>query len=88
MRAAVAAMSQGCVVVLDPAYEPYFGDAARYAGDGSPRGLIEALVEDAAGFTAQQQRGYAFVAAQLSPEVFATRIGALIGAPSKENDAP
>ena len=88
MRAAVAAMSQGCVVVLDPAYEPYFGDAARYAGDGSPRGLIEALVGDEAGFTAQQQRGYAFVAAELSPEVFATRIGALIGAPSKENDAP
>ena len=40
MRAALAAMSQGCVVVLDPAYEPHFGDAARYWGDEPPGQLI------------------------------------------------
>ena len=88
MRAAAAAMSQGCVVVLDPAYEPAFGDAARYWGGGPPSELIQAVVEDEAGFVAQQQRGYDFVASEMSPEAFATRIGAFIGAPSKENEAP
>jgi len=86
MPAALSAMAQGCVVVLDPAYEPHFGDAARYWGDEPPSRLISALVEDAAGFEAQQQRGYDF-AAEMSPEVFTARIGALVGVHNKENES-
>jgi len=88
MFAALTAMSQGCVVFLDPAYESQFGDAACYWGEAPPATAITALLKDRPAFRAQQERGYEFVAAELSPEAFTTRIGALMRAHDKENEAP
>ena len=79
-------MAQGCVVVLDPSYEPHFGSAAVYWGSESPSRLVRVLVEDDTAFRAQQQRGHDFVAGELSSAAFTRTIGALIDAPDNESE--
>lgn len=84
-HAAVVAMGQGRVVVLDPAYEPFFGPAATYPVDQTPRQLVDALVQNRERFVAQQERGYHFVTDELSPSAFAARIGALADVKEKRS---
>lgn len=85
-QAALSAMAHGCVVLLDPAYEPMFGPAALYLRDTTARELVDEMVSQPELYRQQQARGYAFVDTELSPEVFAGRIEALLtGAERKES---
>lgn len=86
VQAALSAMAQGCVVLLDPAYEPVFGPAALYLRGGAARQVVDEMVARPDLHRQQQARGYEFVDTELSPEVFAGRIGALLaGAERKES---
>jgi hypothetical protein len=86
VQAALSALAHGCVVLLDPGYEPVFGPAALYLRGKTARQLVEEMVSRPDHHRQQQERGYAFIDAELSPEVFAARIGALLaGAERKES---
>lgn len=86
VQVALSAMAQGCVVLLDPAYEPAFGPAALYLRGMTARQLVDEMVDRPDRHREQQARGYAFVDAELSPTVFAGRVGVLLaGAERKES---
>ena len=67
---ALEAIANGCVAILDPAYEEFFGDAALYTGDRTVKKLIDALTKDPAAFSRQQTRGYELAAADFSAESY------------------
>ncbi len=86
VQAALSALAHGCVVILDPAYEPVFGPAALYLRDTTARQLVDEMVSRPDHHRQQQARGYEFLDSELSAEVFAARIGALLaGAERKES---
>jgi len=86
VQAALSAMAHGCVVLLDPAHEPVFGPAALYLRGRTARQLVDEMVSRPDLHREQQARAYEFIDAELSPEVFAARIGALLaGAERKES---
>jgi hypothetical protein len=70
---ALEALALGCVLALDPSYEPLFHDAAVYL-DAPAESGFEALSRDRTLFVEQQQRGYAFIDRNLSAEAFVARV--------------
>ena len=68
--ATLEAMANGCVAILDPAYEEFFGGAALYTGDHTAKSQIDALTRNPAAFALQQRLGYELVA-ELSAASFA-----------------
>jgi hypothetical protein len=65
---AVAALAEGAVVVIDPAYEPHLGDAAVYASAVDTHDALKALAADPERVAEQRDRGYAFCRDVLSEQ--------------------
>ena len=64
--AAVAALAEGTVVVIDPEYRPQLGDAAIYASAVDVHDELKALAADPERLVEQRERGYAFCQEVLS----------------------
>ena len=77
-RAALEAIANGAVAILEPSYEAQFGDAALYAGADEVKGVIDALVKDPAAFNRQQSQGFDFVESQFSAQVFKDVVSSLV----------
>jgi hypothetical protein len=75
---ALAAMSEGAVVVADPDMEPFLGEAALYSGPGGAADALKALAADAEEIDRQRERGYAFCESRASSAEVAALIGRLI----------
>lgn len=67
---AASAMARGCVVILDPTYEPLFGDAALYVGDQSVAQHVQQLHREPSRYAAQQAAGYAWCDKILSDDAY------------------
>ena len=65
---AVAAMAEGAVVVIDPAYQPHLGGAAVYASAVDVHDELKALADDPDRLGEYRERGYAFCRDVLSEE--------------------
>jgi hypothetical protein len=65
---AVAAMAEGAVVVIDPAYEGHLGGAAVYASAVDVHDELKALAADPDRLGEYRERGYAFCREVLSAE--------------------
>ncbi|MCW2750039.1 MAG: hypothetical protein JWR83_1149 [Aeromicrobium sp.] len=71
------AIAHGCVAVLDPAYEPEFGEGALYATADSLPDVIEGVVTEPGGFARQQGIGYAWCESVLSGQAFVDSLASL-----------
>jgi glycosyltransferase involved in cell wall biosynthesis len=76
---AVAALAEGAVVVIDPAYEPHLGNAAVYAEAVDVHDELKALVADPDRLAEQRERGYAFCRDVLSGQVTVDLVTELAG---------
>ena len=65
---AVAALAEGAVVVIDPAYRPHLGDAAVYASEVDVHDALKSLAADPERLVEQRASGYAFCHDVLSEE--------------------
>ena len=77
--AALEAIANGCVAILDPGYEDFFGDAALYTRDRTTKSHIDALSKNPSAFARQQERGYE-LAAEFSAESLAAFITRMVHA--------
>lgn len=75
---ALEAMASGCVVILDPVYEPYFGAAGLYLGEQSLSRLVKDMWSDPSRFEAQQRIAMDFCRTHHSAANFVAVIKALI----------
>ncbi len=75
---AVAALAEGAVVVIDPAYRPHLGDAAVYASAHDVHDELKALAADPARLTEHRERGYAFCREVLSEQATVDLVRELI----------
>ena len=71
--AIVEAMAAGVVCVLQPDFEPVFGDAAVYANPDEVEDTVRRLWNEGE-YAAQQQRGWSFVTEQCSPSALLRRL--------------
>jgi hypothetical protein len=76
-RAPMEAMAVGVPVLLPPEFEPTFGQAAIYTEPEAVWPTVEALWRDEAAWTAQAERGRAFVRATCGYDVFPGRLARL-----------
>jgi hypothetical protein len=76
---AVAAMAEGTVVVIDPAYQPHLGSAAVYAEAVDVHDELKALAADPDRLAEQRERGYAFCRDVLSEQVAVDLVTELAG---------
>ncbi|MGM7680233.1 glycosyltransferase [Microbacterium sp. A94] len=72
--AIVEAMAAGVVCILQPDFEPVFGDAAVYVEPGQVEATVRRLWDSDA-YRAQQERGLAFVSEQCSASALIRRLG-------------
>ena len=75
--AALEAIANGCVAILDPGYEDFFGGAALYTRDRTTKSHIDALSKNPSAFARQQKRGYE-LAAKFSAESLAAFITRMV----------
>jgi hypothetical protein len=75
----VAALAEGAVVVIDPAYRPHLGDAAVYATEVDVHDALKALAADPERLVEQRSRGYAFCHDVLSEEATVGLVEELAG---------
>jgi len=76
---AVAALAEGAVVVIDPAYRPHLGNAAVYAEAVDVHDQLKALAADPDRLAEQRERGYAFCRDVLSGQVTVDLVTELAG---------
>jgi len=76
---AVAAMAEGAVVVISPAFRPHLGDAALYVPAADVHDELKALAADPERLSAQRERGYAFCRDVLSEEATVDLVTELAG---------
>ena len=76
---AVAAMAEGAVVVISPAFRPHLGDAALYVPAADVHDELKALAADPERLSAQRERGYAFCRAVLSEDATVDLVTELAG---------
>jgi glycosyltransferase involved in cell wall biosynthesis len=77
---AVAALAEGAVVVIDPAFRPHLGDTAVYAEAADVHDELKALAADPDRLAEHRERGYAFCRDVLSEEAtvkLVTELGGL-----------
>jgi hypothetical protein len=86
-RAPMEAMATGIPVVLPPEFEPTFGPAALYAAPDEVWDRVDALWRDEAAWTAQAERGRAFVRTHCAYAVLPDRLARLSGRP-RASSAP
>ncbi|GAB3843630.1 glycosyltransferase family 2 protein [Nesterenkonia populi] len=70
----VAALKAGTPVILDPSFEPVYGEAAVYAAPREARRTVEGLWKDVDAYAAQQQRGLDFLRQHRSSEPYIDRL--------------
>ncbi|MGH3459057.1 glycosyltransferase family 2 protein [Aeromicrobium sp.] len=76
---AVAALAEGAVVVIDPAYQPHLGGAAVYASAVDVHDELKALAADPDRLMEHRERGYAFCREVLSEKATVTLVDELAG---------
>jgi glycosyltransferase involved in cell wall biosynthesis len=76
---AVAAMAEGTVVIISPAFEPHLGDAALYVPGPDVHNELKALAADPERLSEQRERGYAFCRDVLSEEATVNLVTDLAG---------
>ena len=76
---AVAALAEGTVVVIDPAYRPHLGNAAVYAEAVDVHDELKSLAADPDRLAEQRERGYAFCRDMLSGKVTVDLVTELAG---------
>jgi len=76
---AVAALAEGAVVVIDPAYRPHLGNAAVYAEAVDVHDELKTLAADPDRLAEQRERGYAFCRDVLSGQVTVDLVTELAG---------
>jgi hypothetical protein len=77
--AAVAALAEGAVVVIDPAYQPHLRGAAVYASAVDIHDELKALAADPGRVTEYRERGYAFCREVLSEDAAVDLVHQLAG---------
>jgi hypothetical protein len=83
-RTVLEAMAAGVPVVVPPALQALFGDAARYATPGDVRRSVMELWGDAAAYEQQRARGLAAVKERFSLDAHVARLSQLIGPPARK----
>lgn len=73
-RVVIEAMAAGLPVILDPVYEPLFGDAALYAPPHGVRKLIDRLVSDESFYASRRQASLKSVRARFSYQAHQDRV--------------
>ena len=76
---AVAAMAEGAVVVISPAFRDHLGDAALYVPAADVHDELKALAADPERLSEQRERGYAFCRDVLSEETTVNLVTELAG---------
>jgi hypothetical protein len=75
----VAALAEGAVVVIDPAYQRHLGGAAVFASAVDVHDELKALAADPDRLAEQRERGYAYCRKELSDDSFVAMIDELAG---------
>ena len=83
---AVAALAEGAVVVIDPAYRPHFGHAAVYAEAADVHDELKALWADPDRLAEQREHGYAFCRDVLSEDATVDLVTELAGLATATDD--
>jgi hypothetical protein len=73
----VAALAEGAVVVIDPAYQPHLRGAAVYAAAVDVRETLKTLAADPDRLAEHRERGYAFCREVLSAEAVVNEVRGL-----------
>ena len=77
--AVVAALAEGAVVVIDPAYQQHLGGAAVYASAVDVHDELKALAADPERVAEYRERGYAFCREVLSEDAAVDLVHELAG---------
>ncbi|MBO3735263.1 glycosyltransferase [Glycomyces niveus] len=73
-RAPLEAMAAGVPVVMDPVFQPTFGDAALYRDPADVEFTARKLMDDPEWYASRQRAAWAFVEKHCSPQALAKRL--------------